>query len=186
MRSGFPFQRAEALPRLLRLSLYGSGHRSNVYARPGRVPVWPTVWLGRSIRGAGQYGDEARRKNDSGAPEAGEPVPYATCRSADDTANKAASRIHDTDPGPLKAHVQEYVMPDNEFLVGVACGAATVLGPGELGTHPGLRHRRRHPDHHAESDDFPPHLEVRTPKGAHREVPGAHPSPDALAASPQI
>lgn len=114
------------------------------------------------------------------------PVPYATCRSADDTANKAASRIHDTDPGPLKAHVQEYVMPDNEFLVGVACGAATVLGPGELGTHPGLRHRRRHPDHHAESDDFPPHLEVRTPKGAHREVPGAHPSPDALAASPQI
>ena len=77
-------------------------------------------------------------------------------------------------------------MPLNEFLVGVACGAATVLGPGELGTHPGLRHRRRHPDHHAESDDLTPHLGVRTPKGAHREVPGAHPSPDALAASPQI
>lgn len=54
------------------------------------------------------------------------PVPYATCRSADDTASKAASR---------------------EFLVGIACGAATVLGPGELGTRPGLRHRRRHPDH---------------------------------------
>nr|WSZ17363.1 hypothetical protein OH837_30680 [Streptomyces canus] len=28
-------------------------------------------------------------------------------------------------------------MSDNKFLVGVACGAATVLG---LGTHPGLRH----------------------------------------------
>ena len=65
------------------------------------------------------------------------PVPYATCRSADDTASKAASRIHDTDPGAPEAHVQEYVMPDNKFLVGVACGAATVLG---LGTHPGLRH----------------------------------------------
>ncbi|MCX4761790.1 hypothetical protein OG562_12550 [Streptomyces sp. NBC_01275] len=31
-------------------------------------------------------------------------------------------------------------MPDNKFLVGVACGAATVLGLGGLGTHPGLRH----------------------------------------------
>ncbi|MEU9322497.1 hypothetical protein AB0D91_01555 [Streptomyces canus] len=67
-------------------------------------------------------------------------MPYATCRSADDTARKAASQIHDTDPGPLKAHVQEYAMPDNKSLVDVACGAATVLGLGRLGTQPGLRH----------------------------------------------
>lgn len=31
-------------------------------------------------------------------------------------------------------------MPDSKFLVGVVCGAATVLGLGGLGTHPGLRH----------------------------------------------
>ncbi|MFF7638947.1 hypothetical protein [Streptomyces canus] len=31
-------------------------------------------------------------------------------------------------------------MPDNKFRAGVACGAATVLGLGGLGTQPGLRH----------------------------------------------
>ncbi|MFG2729185.1 hypothetical protein [Streptomyces canus] len=31
-------------------------------------------------------------------------------------------------------------MPDNKSLVDVACGAATVLGLGRLGTQPGLRH----------------------------------------------
>jgi hypothetical protein len=67
-------------------------------------------------------------------------VPYATCRSTDDTARKAAIQIHDTDPEPLKAHVQEYVTPDDKSLVDVACGAATVLGLGRLGTQPGLRH----------------------------------------------
>lgn len=30
-------------------------------------------------------------------------------------------------------------MPDNKSLVDVACGAATVLGLGRLGTQPGLR-----------------------------------------------
>lgn len=102
--------------------------------------MWPTVWPGRSTRGAGQYGDQARRKNDSGAPEAEACAVRDLQISGRHTASKAASRIHDTDPGPLKAHVQEYVMPDNKFLVGVACGAATVLGLGGLGTHPGLRH----------------------------------------------
>jgi len=30
-------------------------------------------------------------------------------------------------------------MPDNKSLADVACGAATVLGLGRLGTQPGLR-----------------------------------------------
>jgi hypothetical protein len=54
------------------------------------------------------------------------PAPYATCRSADGTASKAASRIHETDPGPLKAHVQEYVMPDNKFLTLVSGTAVDI------------------------------------------------------------
>ncbi len=44
----------------------------------------------------------------------------------------------------------------------------------------------RRPGDHPEKDDLPPHLEVRTLKGAHREAPGAPPSSDALTARPRI
>lgn len=73
-------------------------------------------------------------------------------------------------PPPSKALLHPRRHPDwrpgpcataHAALASAVCDAATALGLGGPGTHPGLRHRRRH-----------------------LQVPGAHPSFDALAAWP--
>lgn len=67
-RSGLPFQPRGGSPPGAEAEPLWQWSQAKRLRSGGRVPVWPTAWLERSIRGAGQYGDQARRKNDSGAP----------------------------------------------------------------------------------------------------------------------
>lgn len=161
-----PSNRAEALPRVLRQSLYGSGHRPNVYARVAEFRCGqPRGWSGRF----GEQGSTATRlaaKTTAGHRRGSGSPPCLRCRPPSCRSRTAqASAPEGTRPGVR--HVGQQVprrrghsarpghapwppapprLPRSTCPTGLKAVAGTVLT----------------------CDDLPPHLEVRTLKDISR------------------